>query len=48
MFAEINTEKDRVAAFENRYRIDVILKKRLIKKSIFLPSPINDAENSAF
>ncbi len=39
MRAEINTGKDRFAAFENQYRIDVIKKKRLIEKSIFFAQP---------
>ncbi len=38
MRAEINTGKDRFAAFESRYRIDFI-KKWLIEKSIFFAQP---------
>ncbi len=39
MRAEINTGKDRFAAFENRYRIDVIKKKINRKIDFFFAQP---------
>ncbi len=48
MCAEVNTGKDRFAAFENLYRIDVIKKKRLIEKSFFFAQPYLSAMVSLF
>ncbi len=49
MFAEINTGKDRFAAFENRNRIDLIFKKkRLIWKKIFFCPALLGANISGF